>query len=345
MRKKLNSIHPITQIGEDDDMCYDVLIASEEPIYREAHEKKNWKPNFVQKLIDFLEYNGFTYRVMPLPCFDYVINRGIGTCIEMKSVNDFISSATANIEKGDGETRLISQCIRMADPSIFPNELRKVLIIRDGLNKRMYEKSSIDKKGDLKTKRYFQYSPISQETVYSNSNKQKLSDFKWETIEIYPDKPIDVNRWLGFILRTQLYVRVIELGGDNHTVDFFRWHLDKAKREEADIRKGYSTESFFVGKVNAETPDHKRQQIIMQNFVKNLGAVRVHKLLSYYETLNNTFNSLKTKNDFLPASTKKDGTLDKTTDEIADEYFRIMNVKYDIEKNEEESDNEEEFDE
>jgi len=330
-KKNSKSIYPIDSINGDDDVLYDVLIASEEKT-----SDPN-KKNFVNELIKFLKQNNYTFKKMKLPVFDYIINRGKGVLIEMKTLEDFISSFTGENEKHDQKSRIISQSDRMIDENYFPNSMRKMLIINDSLNKKMIEETTYKENNQVHTTRHFKYSPTSEEYSQIEGKKEKTNSYSWKDATIGKKKGkyvnrIHVNRWLSFLSVAQSYVQVIELGGIYHTVDYFRLLLDKAKKDEK--LKGDDIilhKIEFNKSLSEDTPDYKKMHIILQNFALKLGNVRVHKLLSKYKTLENFFDKVKHKNDFIICSTKNDGTLDKVTDEVADEYFRILKKEYDLE--------------
>lgn len=315
-------IRPILSIGDNTDVDYDLLIAPEEP----QKSKKKSETSITQDIIDFCNNKGYTYKIIPLPAFDFIINIGNGECLERKTVEDLIDAISAKVEKLDGKTRFQSQIDRMSDPDIFPSSLNKILFIQDGFNKKARKEiwtEIIKNKEVVKSNFLFDFSPSIE--IKDLDTKYKSSSYEWKKTH----SAFNVNRWLSLIMKIQdKNIKFVELSGKEGTIEFFRWRFDKAIEQDKQLQSTEERIQCSIAKPSKFTKDCVRLQIILQQFSTGFGSSRVNKLLLHYKTLDNFFKSVSSLYDFLPATTRLDGTLDKITEEAAKEYFRIMNIEY-----------------
>lgn len=311
----------LSEINGDTDVQYDILIDSAEQSYE--------KSKYAVQVIEWLEANGWTYRKMKLPCFDYIINRGRGLAWERKSLEDFIASWLEKPEKDqEKDIRIVSQLKRMTNPEILSLEIPRCVIIHDGLQYRMFRETHFDVDMKQKTNWSLEYSSsIASFTTVDQLENEKIvtvrqdnNDHTWEKVRLHP------NSLIGFFLATQRYMPLVLLGGLEHSIDFIRLQLEKAKKEESDanqLRKMLHT----MGSASSSAEDWKIQHQILQTMVSGLGTARVHKLLLEKKTLKNIFTTL-TPEDWICCTTRKDGEIDEATRKVAEEFDRILNVEY-----------------
>lgn len=303
-----NVVHPITEINGDTDVCYEYLIDTNE----QTHDKTGEDVKFTKQLMEYFDVTGISYRQMDLPV-DYFLNRGIGDAWEMKDMNDFVGSWLKKDK--NGKPHIINQMNEMTDSKSFNLDIRRSLIIRDGLNLALEENYTLDANGDPKIER----------TLFSTrakikQNRKAVENWKWKRVRVNP------NAFLGMLLEVQQYMPVVLLGGYQHTFDYFRARLDRAKKDESKLQNGTMGVRRMVA-VPRDAEDWEIQRMMIEA-LPGIGSSNSDALLRHYTTPRAFFTQVRSLDDLRPCTRRLDGMVDKNIETFGPRLLTLLDTPY-----------------
>lgn len=303
MGKRIPKIYPIDNIDGDTDVNYDVLIDTREQLGRNDEDRK-----FTDELMKYFDQMGITYRRIHLPVGDYIINRGNGVVVEMKSVPDLVASITGKDEVGG--KRLMLQLKKFSDPNILPESFIKVFLVRGALNMRLTTDVTIRNLDNGKIKREHKY-------TFKHGKIGSKGTLEWNSVRIHP------NTFIGIINSIENVAKFIPTGDWPHTFDWFRVQIDRMRDYEKKVfneERGEDTiKRQSIRSVKSTMSDVDKIHSVLEGFVK-VGPVYTARAMKKYGTLRNLF-----KNATEESLVNECGWNRPT----AKEFIRILNAQYD----------------
>jgi len=269
-------IYPLTSINNITDIEYDVLIDTREQIERSSEQEK-----FTTELMEYFDQMGITYKRVFLPMGDYIINRGKGMVIEMKSIPDLISSMTGKEEVGG--KRLTLQLQKFKNYDILPKSFLRIFLVRGGLNLQVTTDVKFEKK-QLKTK-----TKLLRKHNYTFKYATNFKNVSWKKARCHP------NAFVGFINKIERNAKYIPTGDRSHTFDWFRLQLDKAREYEKFVHKQNNGEELIkrgsMRTVKRNMSDTDKIHSVLEGFIK-VGPVYTVNAMKIYKNLRNLFTNV-----------------------------------------------------